>query len=296
MNGRWHSASPPDSLRAVHARVVVAAVLMALVAAGVAEAPPHVQVAQARVIVAPVAVAAAPVGEPRMVAPGGIEEAQRFARRRGGTIGFAVAVPGRRIRGAGLDHRFYSASVVKAMLALAVVRAAPRRALTADERALLGPMITVSDNDAASTVYARVGRDALLRIARAAGMTRFDVGFNWADALLTARDQARLFLRIDRLAPRRHRAYLRGLLGSIVSWQRWGIAPVAEQRAFHIMFKGGWRIGIFHQVALLERDGRRIALAILTSGTEHGYGRETQAGIAARVLARPVSRPAAGGA
>jgi hypothetical protein len=280
----------------VHARVVAAAVLMALVAAGVAEAPPHVQVAQARMVVAPRAVAAAPVGEPRMVAPGGIEEAQRFARRRGGTIGFAVAVSGRRIRGAGLDHRFYSASVVKAMLALAVVRAAPRRALTADERALLGPMITVSDNDAASTVYARVGRDALLRIARAAGMTRFDVGFNWADALLTARDQARLFLRIDRLAPRRHRAYLRGLLGSIVAWQRWGIAPVAEQRGFHVMFKGGWRIGIFHQVALLERDGRRIALAVLTSGTEHGYGRETQAGIAARVLARPVSRPAAGGA
>jgi beta-lactamase family protein len=297
VNGRWHSASPPDSLRAVHVRVVVAAVLMALVVAGVAEAPPHVvQVAHARAVVAPVAVAAAPIGEPRMVAPGGIEEAQRFARRRGGTIGFAVAVPGKRIRGVNLDHRFYSASVVKAMLALAVVRAAPRRALTASERALLRPMITVSDNDAASTVYARVGRDALMRIARASGMTRFDVGFNWADALLTARDQARLFLRIDRLAPRRHRAYLRELLGSIVSSQRWGIAPVAEERGFHIMFKGGWRIGIFHQVALVERDGRRIALAVLTSGTEHGYGRETQAGIAARVLARPVSRPAAGGA
>ena len=39
------------------------------------------------------------------------------------------------------------------------------------------------------------------------------------------------------------------------------------------MFKGGWRIGIFHQVALLERDGRRVALAVFTSGTEQGYGR-----------------------
>jgi beta-lactamase class A len=277
----------------VHARVVVAAVLLALVAAGVAEAPPHVQVAHAR---APVAVVAAPIGEPRLVALGGIEEARRFARRRGGTLGFAVAVPGRRIRGMNINHRFYSASVVKAMLALAVVRAAPRRDLMAGERALLRPMITVSDNAAASTVYARVGRDALLRIARAAGMTRFDVGFNWADALLTAHDQARLFLRIDRLAPRRHRAYLRELLGSIVSWQRWGIAPVAEERGFHVMFKGGWRIGIFHQVALLERDDTRVALAVLTSGTDHGYGRKTQAGIAARVLPRPVSRPAAGGA
>ena len=131
-------------------------------------------------------------------------------------------------------------------------------------------------------------------------MTRFDVSFNWADALLTAHDQARLFLRIDRLTPRRHRAYLRELLGSIVPSQRWGIAPVADERGFHVMFKGGWRTGIFHQVALLERDDRRIALAVLTSGTEHGYGRETQAGIAARVLSRParraVSRTVAGGA
>ena len=132
-------------------------------------------------------------------------------------------------------------------------------------------------------------------------MTRFAVGFNWADALLTARDQARLFLRIDRLAPRRHRGYLRGLLGrDRARGSAGGSRRSAEARGFHIMFKGGWRTGIFHQVALLERDGRRIALAVLTSGTDHGYGRETQAGIAARVLSRParkpVSRTAAGGA
>jgi hypothetical protein len=279
----------------VHVRLVVVAVLLTLVAAGVAEAPSRVPVARASApparVARPVAVAAAPIGEPRLVAPGGIDEAQRFARRRVGTVGFAVARVGGRIRGVNVNHRFYSASAVKAMLALAVLRAAPDRDLTAEERGLLRPMITASDNAAARTVYARVGSGALYRIARAAGMTRFDVGFNWADALLTAHDQARLFLRIDRLAPRRHRAYLRGLLGSIVSWQRWGIAPVAEERGFHIMFKGGWRTGIFHQVALLERDGRRVALAVLTSGTDQGYGRETQAGIAARVLSRPPRRP-----
>jgi hypothetical protein len=290
-------------------RLVAAAVLLALAGAAVAEAPPRVGVAHAReappvvappVVAPPVAVAAAPAGEPRLVALGGLTEARRWARRRPGTVGFAVADESGRVEGVNVDHRFFSASVVKAMLALAVVRSARDRALTAGERALLRPMIVVSDNAAASTVYARVGADALHRIARAAGMTRFDVGGNWADALLTAHDQALLFLRIDRLAPRRHRAYLRGLLAGIVPWQRWGIAPVAEERGFHIMFKGGWRTGIFHQVALLERDGRRVALAVLTSGTDQGTGRVTQSGIAARVLARaprrPISRSAAGGA
>ena len=40
-----------------------------------------------------------------------------------------------------------------------------------------------------------------------------------------------------------------------------------------------------HQAALLERDGRRIALAVLTSGEPTvAYGRTTLAGVATRVL------------
>ena len=148
------------------------------------------------------------------------------------------------------------------MLALAVVRGARDRALTAGERALLRPMIT-SPTTTPRARSTRAWPAPLYRIARAAGMRHFSIGGNWADALLTAYDQARLFLRIDRLTPRRHRSYFRGLLASIVPSQRWGIAPVAGERGFHIMFKGGWRIGIFHQVALLERGGKRIALAIL---------------------------------
>jgi hypothetical protein len=240
---------------------------------------------------APAGARALPAGpEPSLVALGGVQEARDYARARAGTVAFAVARPGAPIRGINVNHRFFSASVVKAMLALAVLRDARDRDLTASERALLRPMITVSDNAAASAVYRRVGGAGLYRVASAAHMTRFaDVG-NWADARITAADQARLFLRIDELAPERHRAYLRRLLASIVSWQRWGIAPVAEARDFHIMFKGGWRTNISHQVALLERDGQRIALAVLTSGASDGYGRLTETGVAERVLASRPSR------
>jgi beta-lactamase family protein len=239
------------------------------------------------VMAVPARALAVPVGpDPSLVALGGLQAARDYARGRAGTVAFAVAEPGGRIRGLNLHRRFFSASVVKAMLALAVVRAAPDRGLTSGERALLHPMITVSDNEAASAVYARVGGAGLDRVAGAAGMTRFrDVG-NWADANITAADQARLFLRIDKLAPARHRRYLRHLLASIVSWQRWGIAPVAEARDFRIMFKGGWRMNLSHQVALLERDGQRIALAVLTSGASDGYGRLTETGVAERVLAK----------
>ena len=56
-------------------------------------------------------------------------------------------------------------------------------------------------------------------------------------------------------------------------------------RHFTVFFKSGWREDIEHQVALLERFGKRLSLAVLTSGESAAAGRATEAGIAARVLA-----------
>ncbi len=197
-----------------------------------------------------------------------------------------MATEGGRIRGANLTVQFRAASMGKAMLLVAVLRQAAKRPLTADEHELLRPMITESDNDAAREVYAQYGGDAAFQsVARAARMTAPHPGRRPFEVRITAADQARLFLRIDKLVPQRHRAYARELLGGIVKPQRWGIAPVAERRGFHIFFKAGWRKGITHQAALLERDGRRVALAVLTSdGPSVAYGQATLGGVAARVL------------
>lgn len=222
---------------------------------------------------------------PVLATAAGIAAARRYARGRAGTVAFAVLDERGRLRGLRRTVRFASASVVKAMLMVAVLRRAGSRPLSATQRDLLRRMITVSDNDAASAIYAVVGGAGLRSVAKAAGAKRFaDVG-NWADAQLTAADQARFFLRVDRLVPAAHRRYARELLSSVVGWQRWGIAPVAREHHMKIFFKGGWRTGIVHQVALLERDGRRIALAVLTSGEPSmAYGEQTIEGIARRVL------------
>jgi hypothetical protein len=94
-----------------------------------------------------------------------------------------------------------------------------------------------------------------------------------------------LFLRIDRLVPPAHRHYARKLLSSIVPEQRWGIARAARREHVKIFFKGGWRNGITHQVALLERRRQRVALAVLTSGSPSmGYATETIERIATRII------------
>jgi beta-lactamase class A len=109
----------------------------------------------------------------RLTSAAGIKAAQRFARSRRGVVAFAVLDErSRRVRGLRRTTRFRSASVVKAMMLVSVLRRAGKLRLSATERQRLRPMITMSDNTAASAVYAEIGAHGLRRVAYAAGMTR----------------------------------------------------------------------------------------------------------------------------
>ncbi len=229
-------------------------------------------------------VAALPPRPPALIRPGGTVRAERYAAHRRGTVAFAVLGSDGRIRGLRVSRRYPSASVVKAMLLVARLRELRGSPLRAHDRALLTPMIERSDNDAAEAVYDIVGKRRLYFLAHTVGMRRFGLTGFLFDTQITAADQARLFLRIDRLVPARHRAFARRLLSGVIAPQRWGIAPIAHRRGLKAFFKGGWRTGIVHQVALLQRGRRRVALAILTSGESMAYGEETLSGIARRLL------------
>jgi hypothetical protein len=215
-----------------------------------------------------------------------IAAARRFAAAREGDVAFAVLEPSGRLRGLRPTALFPSASVSKAMLLVAILRRARGRELTPAERELLRPMVTASDNDAADAVYAQVGDAGLAAVGEAAGMRRLALAGAWSEAGLTPADQARLFLRLDAVVPARHRRYARRLLSEVVAWQRWGIPEVVARRpGAAAYFKGGWRPGLTHQVALVERGPRRIALAVMTSGgPDMAYDEDTIAGIARRVL------------
>jgi hypothetical protein len=122
-------------------------------------------------------------------------------------------------------------------------------------------------------------------------MMQFSVAGYWANAHFSAQDQARLFNRIDRLIPKRSRAYARELLSSIVSYQRWGFSRYAAAAGFRSFFKGGWRgtgAGqLVHEAALFERGDRRLSMAVLTDGNpSHDYGTETLRGVAQRIFHR----------
>lgn len=230
----------------------------------------------------------APHGYPR---PPARSAAARYLSRRGGYTAYAVLDSQGRLSGRHLHRTFASASVVKAMLLAADLRKLARRhqRLDSARRALLEPMIVVSDNAAATAIFELDGEGPLWALARAAGMTDFSVYGYWSSAQISAADQARFFFRMEELIPRRFRPYANHLLSHIVEFESWGIPRVARPRGWRTYFKGGWRGTergqLVHQVARLERGRSRVAIAVLTDGDPSmDYGIETIEGVARRLL------------
>jgi hypothetical protein len=253
----------------------------AILAASVFAAMPSVDGAAAR-----------PEGKPQSRYPwkSRVASARDFARERAGRVSFAVIGERARMRGLRSEREFHSASVVKVMLMVSYLRQPEvrKRDLNSSDKALLEPMITRSDNGTANAIYGIVGDQGLNKLARAADMRDFVPNPVWGASVITAADQAPFMYRLRRYIPGRHRRYAFHLLSHIVSYQRWGVPP-AKPRGWRVFFKGGfipssggWRI---HQVALLRRDGRRLALAVLSDGNPSlEYGAKTIQGITARLL------------
>ena len=218
-----------------------------------------------------------------------VAQARRYLAHRGGSVSFALIDSRGRLYGYAPRRRYVSASVTKAMLLVAYLRAIGHRHPSAAERAELGPMIMRSDNARADTVYRWVGDARLRSLAARAGMRGFSVSGYWGYAQVTAEDQARFFRRIDLLVPRGNRAYARRLLSSIAPWQRWGYSRAARRAGFRIFLKGGWRSTaggrLVHEAALFRRGSVRFSMAVMTDGNPtHDYGTATLRGVARRIF------------
>jgi len=163
--------------------------------------------------------------------------------------------------------------------------------LDSHSRSNLYPMIHVSDNSAATRVWSIVGDHRLRRLAHAARMSDFSIHGIWANAMISAADQARFFFEMNGLIPRHFRGYANGLLSHIVGYESWGIPAVARPRGWKVYFKGGWRPTsrgqLVHQVARLERGRARIAIAVMTDGDPSmAYGIRTIQGVTGKLLRR----------
>ncbi|HWC25136.1 MAG TPA: serine hydrolase [Solirubrobacteraceae bacterium] len=175
--------------------------------------------------------------------------AQRLAGQlTGQPVGFALVDDSGHVLGAASPNATNrSASITKAMILIAVTQHARARALTAQERELAAAMIRRSDNQAANALFARVGAHAVAAVARRAAMTRFELvrrkqaagGFILGSSRVSAVDQARLFVRIERLTAARHRAFAMRQLENVEGAGRFGVLNAGLNA--QLRSKGGWR-------------------------------------------------------
>jgi hypothetical protein len=216
-------------------------------------------------------------------------EAIRYIETRSGNVSFAVKTPG----GALVHYRgrrqVAAASVIKAMFMTAYLRRASVRSrrLRDEDRALLAPMIRRSNNETATRIANILGPRRIYRLARDADMRRFHYTRPWGSSLITASDQARFFFRLERFIPRRHEDYARYLLSHVTPSQRWGIGELNKPN-WRFFFKGGWGSGsgaVCHQAAFIERADKRIAAAVMITGSpSHDYATNTLRGVFRRLL------------
>jgi len=171
--------------------------------------------------------------------------------------------------------KFDSASVVKVTILSALLRKLQQehRSLTAAQRKLATAMITVSDNNAASTLWAETGRPSLQHFLTLAGMkeTVLGPGGYWGLTLITARDEMTLLQRLtsaNSVLTAASRNYVLGLMARVVSYQRWGV-PAGAPTNVTVHVKNGWLPLATHgwrinSIGSFSGSGKNYMIVVLT--------------------------------
>ncbi|MGW4462632.1 serine hydrolase [Micromonospora sp. NPDC004704] len=141
---------------------------------------------------------------------------------------------------------FQTASIVKVdILAALLLRAQEKgEQLTATDRQRARPMIVISDNNAASALYQKIGKVAGLTAAnRTLGLVETKPNVHWGMTTTTAADQVRLLAAITAtdspLAPA-SRAMILDLMSQVDKTQRWGVPAAATAQTTGVYVKNGW--------------------------------------------------------
>ncbi|MGP3929801.1 serine hydrolase [Nonomuraea sp. KM88] len=143
--------------------------------------------------------------------------------------------------------RAAAASIVKVDIVIALLLKAQRqgRGLTAWERRTAAQAIKVSDNAAASALWAAIGGSSGLAAAnKELGLrhTRPGPGGAWGSTTTSAADQVRLLKALSSTTSplsAKHRRYVLGLMRNVVPHQAWGVSAAGRGEA-DVALKNGW--------------------------------------------------------
>jgi hypothetical protein len=185
------------------------------------------------------------------------------------------------------DTGYDTASIVKVDILASLLLRDQRAGTgpTSYQRSLATEMIERSDNDAATDLYEAVGEASGLATQNARlGLhhTTGGSGELWGLTQTTVGDQIALLRAVfgdDSALSSSSRAYLSGLMKSVISGQRWGVSA-ADSDGTGFALKNGWlqrtATGLWdiNSIGEVTYDGHRLLVSVLSSGQ-----RSEQAGI-----------------
>jgi beta-lactamase class A len=211
----------------------------------------------------------------------------RYAATRVGTIGLVVRD--------NRDGRYFhwrprtlqSYSTIKVLILVATLKRAQDRgvSLTSTQKSLASRMIRYSDNSATDTLLARIGVSTCQRVADQLGLSSTVVRGGssgwWGHSTTTTRDLVQLMnqLVLGTYLTAGRRAYVRNLMATVTSSQRWGLGDPLPSTV-HVELKNGWgpmasgyRLNSF---GFVSGNGRTYQMALMSkSPNGFGYGKET---------------------
>ncbi len=168
-----------------------------------------------------------------------------------------------------------SASVVKVTILSALLRKLQqeRRSLTAEQKYLATEMITESDNDAASALWAQAGRPGLQHFLNLAGMleTQLGPGGYWGLTQITAHDELTLLMLLtskNSVLSAASCGYVLNLMAHVIPSERWGV-PAGAPADVTVHVKNGWLPQPTHawrinSIGSFSGHGRDYMIVVLT--------------------------------
>ena len=181
--------------------------------------------------------------------------------------------------GARWDYRgtalMRTGSVVKVLIVAEALRQARAQgsALATSPREQARLAITRSDNASANALYSRIGgHAAVARLAGRLGMgatAAATPAAHWGHTLTSANDLVTMMAAIagnTTAVDEEDREYLLGLMGKVMSGQRWGVGTVRSS-SVAVRLKNGWmavdRPWVINSVGDVRGKGRNYVLAIM---------------------------------
>jgi hypothetical protein len=201
----------------------------------------------------------------------------------------------------GARRRFAAASVMQADI-LAVLLLRHQQAgtpLSAREAQLAVPMIESSDNGAATRLWQLLGAGPAVATAnRGLGLTHTTPGpaANWGRSRTTVADQLRLLADLTAAASpltAQSRDYVLGLMQDVQPDQQWGVTAAASPGTVPAV-RSGWLAGpqvwVINSIGVVEHDGHRLLLAILSDQHATKAAGVARVSAAAKAAARVMSQ------